>query len=676
MSSNMYSQKQKRHNGFNKNRNGLNDGYITIDEDINQSTIIRHQPSTVLIGESPVITSNNTQQVKIIKLNGKLYVPVQQEYLHEKTTNKHVYNEAPPTNMMNHHIDNNLNYTYGNTLATPDNYHHLLEKSNSTPKRSREQLNKSNEQKKKARHEDGNYQQQTNRLSPKGNIPSQGSKINMMSSNYRQTATTTKTNINKSYTIPMDHLKRAVGCNLPCFMIELDKNVAPRNLPSAVIACDLIKDHFNKNNIDINGFSVALFVGHRLKIGINNMEDYSKFVRTDKWPTSINGKKIELNKPKFVPECFTLVVRYVPQELSIQNVADEIKRSINSADNFKQIMYSFNRPTKDIRFTISDLAEYEGALKLGRLCIANRLHPVTRYLPANKLTFCTNCWQIGHVRTSCNSNVRKCRICLKVFDRGHMSKCSGKPCCAQCGLDHHSLDPNCEYIQNYRQKLNQEVKQAFRDGTINRRTVQLHHQHQVPHPGSSYDIDYSPVSIINNNTKMVENKIWSRTNSQLVINNSTFSSTSITSMLVKMNQDLKNEMHSIKEMILEKLDEKININSSNIQLHQVSLCTINSTITKILQNVLLPMVNLIPDSNLELKQQISSAVQELEVPFRLHANHMRKNFNIGHNKQQSNNIDPTVPINNKINLNQPPSLSPLNDTPTLIEDSDRMVDDN
>ncbi|CAF3332102.1 unnamed protein product [Rotaria socialis] len=175
---------------------------------------------------------------------------------------------------------------------------------------------------------------------------------------------------------------------------------------------------------------------------------------------------------------------------------------------------------------------------------------------------------------------------------------------------------------------------------------------------------------------MLDNNTWPRTNSQSITNNSIKSSTSITSMLIKMDQDLKNEIHSIKELILKTLDEKININSSNIQLHQVSLCTINSTITKISQNVVLPLINLIPNSKREMKQQISSALQELEAPFRIHADHMRMNFNIGYNKQESNNITSAVPFTNNINRNQPSSLSPSNDTPTLIEDSDRMVDDN
>jgi len=94
---------------LNKNRKGLIDGYTTIDDDSHRNTINMHQSSTVFIEETSVSTSNNIEQVQIIKLNGKLYVPVQREHLlHGKKINKHVYSDAPPTKMINHYIDNNL----------------------------------------------------------------------------------------------------------------------------------------------------------------------------------------------------------------------------------------------------------------------------------------------------------------------------------------------------------------------------------------------------------------------------------------------------------------------------------------------------------------------------------------------------------------------------------------
>ncbi|CAF2907263.1 unnamed protein product [Rotaria sp. Silwood2] len=307
------------------------------------------------------------------------------------------------------------------------------------------------------------------------------------------------------------------------------------------------------------------------------MEDYSKLVLSDKWPTLINGKKTSIIKPKFVPECFTLVLRYIPKSFSTQIVTEEIKRSISSADNIKQIIYSYNRTTNDFRFTVSDLTEYEGALKLGRISIGNRLHPVTVYQPANKMTFCTNCWLIGHTRATCLVRERKCRICLKVYDHDHTSTCSGKPLCAQCGQDHHSLDPKCEYIQQYRKKLNSEVKQAINDGSINRKPIQVHQQHQSQFVGAAYDIEYPALPNINiDNIKSKKNKVWQDVTSQLTTTNNTYSNDIIINMLYKMNNDLKRDMLSMKDMIIKKIDEQVMLNTKNIQLHQVSLCTINT----------------------------------------------------------------------------------------------------
>jgi len=77
----MNSQKHKRYNGFRMEENGLIDGYTTVDDDSHLNATKMHQSSTVFIEETSVSTSNNIEQVQIIKLNGKLYVLVQREHL-------------------------------------------------------------------------------------------------------------------------------------------------------------------------------------------------------------------------------------------------------------------------------------------------------------------------------------------------------------------------------------------------------------------------------------------------------------------------------------------------------------------------------------------------------------------------------------------------------------------
>ncbi|CAF4559996.1 unnamed protein product, partial [Didymodactylos carnosus] len=191
-------------------------------------------------------------------------------------------------------------------------------------------------------------------------------------------------NNNNQYSVPFSHLKRAVTNNLPCFIIQFDSNISPSDLPSSVIASDLIHENLIQHGVRINPFSVAVFTGkYELKLGVNNKEDYSTLILTNKWPTHVSNKRITVLKPKFVPECFTLVIRYVPNTFNLEQVKEEIKRSIKSADHFKEIIYSYERLTRDYRFTVTDLREYNVALQLGRIAVGNRLQPITTYKAAN-----------------------------------------------------------------------------------------------------------------------------------------------------------------------------------------------------------------------------------------------------------------------------------------------------
>ena len=94
-------------------------------------------------------------------------------------------------------------------------------------------------------------------------------------------------------------------------------------------------------------------------------------VTTDNWPREIKNIPVKIMRPKFIPD-LALVVRYVPRELELEFVKEEIKRTIASADNIKQIYYAYERKSNDFRFTVTDLIEYNIAHELGRISIGNR----------------------------------------------------------------------------------------------------------------------------------------------------------------------------------------------------------------------------------------------------------------------------------------------------------------
>ncbi|CAF4730433.1 unnamed protein product [Rotaria sp. Silwood2] len=204
----------------------------------------------------------------------------------------------------------------------------------------------------------------------------------------------------------------------------------------------------------------------------------------------------------------------------------------------------------------------------------------------------------------------------------------------------------------------------------------MSHQHQQSTSDLFYDRDY-PALPGNSNMKMINNSnaIWPCVNDRISTNSKTMSTNTIVSMLAKINKDFKTEIVSLKETILQKLDEKININASNLQLHHVSLCTINSTIDNLLKKVIWPLVEIIPDSNAKEKNEILTAFQDLEKPFNIHAEHLRKDFNYNflRNTHQLNSLI-TSPSN--IMNNQSPLLTTTNDTPSLMEQSDSSREDN
>ncbi|CAF1040178.1 unnamed protein product, partial [Didymodactylos carnosus] len=59
----------------------------------------------------------------------------------------------------------------------------------------------------------------------------------------------------------------------------------------------------------------------------------------------------------------------------IDQVKYEVLQSAESADHFRQIIYPYERTTNDFRFTVGNLKDFEGLLKLQRIGIGNLMRP-------------------------------------------------------------------------------------------------------------------------------------------------------------------------------------------------------------------------------------------------------------------------------------------------------------
>ena len=203
-------------------------------------------------------------------------------------------------------------------------------------------------------------------------------------------------------------------------------------------------------------------------MGVNDKEDYVNLISTREWPSKIMNVPITIEKPKFIPDCFALVIRYILRGMDYEFVKEEISRSIASVVNLKRIQHSYNRKTYDYRFHVQDLQEYNQALNMRYLSIGNVMVPITRFLEGNKLSYCTRCWRLGHMRNKCLAAMARCRICLQEITDIQRHNCSQQPRCAQCDGNYHSLSSQCESIKAHKKLLKEEVDNALARGVIHR----------------------------------------------------------------------------------------------------------------------------------------------------------------------------------------------------------------
>ena len=388
------------------------------------------------------------------------------------------------------------------------------------------------------------------------------------------------TNCQQRKSIPIDQLKRAVSSNLPCFFIEFDQSTTVQRLPSAFEARNLIEKHFKEHSIRIQHFTLVGWANKRLRLGVNNKEDYMMLVTTDNWPREIKNIPVKIMKPKFIPDCFALVVRYVPRELDLEFVKEEIKRTIASADNIKQIYYAYERKSLDFRFTVTDLTEYNIARELGRISIGNRWLPITPFLSGNRMTYCTRCWKIGHLREHCKNKEQRCRVCLLEIIRKEKHTCNNVPKCAQCDGDHHSLNSRCHIIQQYRADLKEDVTKALESGKL--------HRNSYTSRQPEYNMNNEDFPELGE-PKILERSVWNREQTETGIN----IAPDATKVLLRINENLieMRESNRRVEEKLEKLSTQVNQTALDAELHQKTLNKMIENVQALIKDVLGPVTD-------------------------------------------------------------------------------------
>ncbi|CAF1411472.1 unnamed protein product [Rotaria magnacalcarata] len=409
------------------------------------------------------------------------------------------------------------------------------------------------------------------------------SPVHQMNNNLQLDQPRQQASVQQQHRIPFEQLKRAVSSNLPCFFIEYEHAENSKNRPSDISAARVIEDYFKQQGISIS-FSLVGHTGNKLKFGVNNKNSYATLINTDKWPSQIHNINITVSKPKFIPKSFALVVRYVPLQYDDEFVKEEIKRNLQSVENIRHIQYRFQRRTNDFRFVIKDLDEYNSTLKLGRISIGNTFCIITPFLTGNRMTYCTRCWCLSHMRDKCNGEYSRCRICLDNRINGQTHVCSNTVRCAQCDKDHHSLSSACEKVVEYRSNLKEQVENALSAGKVQRLVPQDHVQ---PTEFRLKQNEFPSLpSLMSCNTP------WKQTSVQSTVTNNINGIEDTTKILLSINQnilDMKDNTRHIDEK-LDCINEKVNRTSLDVELHNEILVKLLPTLASLVDKFIWPMI--------------------------------------------------------------------------------------
>ncbi|CAF3790867.1 unnamed protein product [Rotaria sordida] len=203
-------------------------------------------------------------------------------------------------------------------------------------------------------------------------------------------------------------LKHAVSNNLPSFFIIFDSSIDPSSIPSSIQVAIMLKKLFTNNQLPIKDLSMCVQAGaRRFKFAVSDKADFLTLFNWT-WPLEIEDKKFEVIKSRSLPDCLALVVRYVPSDIKQETARQQILKAIPAAVGFSTINYRHRQNSSyDIRFNVRSLEQYQTAPDLGRLAIGRHYLTLTSFYSGYRLTYCTACWKIGHMRTLASGAIKR-----------------------------------------------------------------------------------------------------------------------------------------------------------------------------------------------------------------------------------------------------------------------------
>ncbi|CAF3459209.1 unnamed protein product [Rotaria socialis] len=188
-----------------------------------------------------------------------------------------------------------------------------------------------------------------------------------------------------------------------------------------------------------------------------NIELFVYLCEVNNYPKTLAQTDILPSRPKHLPSQHSLILKYVPNYITIDDIQNEISSHINTLFNIEEMNGSNTGKSRHIRIEIKSAIEYDKLLHQGGLTIDGHIIEVNEFLAPPRLLFCSKCNDPGHVRKHCNLKYEACRRCGEDKSNGNHNECN--ICCHRCKQNHIATDYKCKFLMDYRRALLQRLKQ-------------------------------------------------------------------------------------------------------------------------------------------------------------------------------------------------------------------------
>ncbi|UJR17594.1 hypothetical protein I4U23_004490 [Adineta vaga] len=118
-----------------------------------------------------------------------------------------------------------------------------------------------------------------------------------------------------------------------------------------------------------------------------------------RYPTKLENFSIKSDPPKRLPPQFTVVIKFVNNNIETDDIREVLKNKYNSTFTVENMLGGMRMNNRHIRADFTDKKDYESILNCAVIGIQGQLFDVDEYLPAPKILICTKCNIPGHTKT-------------------------------------------------------------------------------------------------------------------------------------------------------------------------------------------------------------------------------------------------------------------------------------